>query len=150
MGKWDVNIDDYERREGTGYDGDPPKPGVYEAKMVSYGRHENGKSDTSVVFVFEITEEPYAGWRGWIYCDLEGAEWRMQQIVDAAYGKNRNMDPEKSEAIVKAAKPVKVRVKKNTFEGEYRPKINVILPMAAAKKRASKGDDDDPWDDDEG
>lgn len=147
MGKWDVDFDDYEERDGSSYDGDPPKPGIYDAKLVEFDEHD-GSADTSMKFIFEITEEPYEGWRGWVYSDLANAKWKTQMIVKAIQGgdqKKMRLDPANKATIVKKAKPVRVRVRKDTYEGEYRPKISVVLP--AKGNESSKSKNDDPWDD---
>jgi hypothetical protein len=157
MGKWDVDYDDYEERSG-GYDGEKPKPGVYEGFLQHFEKHDS--SETSLHWVFEIDEEDsdYTGWRGHLYSDMENAKWKTQQIAKAIQGgeeKKISVDPEKAEKIIKAAKRVKIVVRKGEYDGEYQPRIGRVLALEettskgkggkAAKGGKAKKGSKDPW-----
>src|SRR5689334_22441160 len=82
MGKMKRDYSGVERKEaGEGYTGDVPKPGIYDAVLSSVGDHTT--SDTATVWTFDITEEPFEGWRGWVYTNAEGAAWKELQILEA-------------------------------------------------------------------
>lgn len=152
MGKYDVDFDDYEEKEG-GYDGPVPKRGTYPARLVSCKEHTS--SDTAIEWIFEITEGDFKGWRGWLYSDMENAKWKTQQIVKALNGGKESkftVDPvENSEdgtksKTVKKAMPVKIRTRMEKYEEEDRAKIRTVMPDGdAAEKKSSKkkkkGDD---------
>lgn len=153
MGKYDVDFDDYEEKEG-GYDGPVPKRGTYPAVLVSCKEHTS--SDTAIEWIFEITEGDYKGWRGWLYSDMENAKWKTQQIVKALQGgdeKKMTIDPVENSGdgtkskTVKKANPVKIRTRIEKYEEEDRAKIRTVMPDSdgaakkADKKKKKKGDD---------
>jgi hypothetical protein len=150
MGKWDVDFDDYEEKEG-GYSGEPPKPGMYEGKLVELAEHTT--SDDALKWVFEITEEgDFTGWRGWVYSNMSTAKWKTQQIAKALQGgaeKKISVDPDKADKILKAAKPVVLVVRKDTYDGEYAPKIGRILPSKDVASGKGKKGKKDPWEDED-
>lgn len=160
MGKWDVDFDDYEERTG-GYNGDEPKNGIYDGKLVALAEHTT--SDDALVWIWEITEEPYAGWRGWQYTNMSSAKWKTQQFTKAISGgdeKPMRLDPADDvkdggdSKTVKKALPVRIRIKQEPYEGEQRARIRTVLPNedAAVKKGKKKGksaDADDPYGDDD-
>lgn len=157
-GKWDVGFDGYEER--AGYNGPEPKPGIYEAKLHSLEEHDSQNSETSLHWIFEITEDgEYAGWRGHAYTNLDedSALWKTQQYVKAIQGGSEtpmNLDPSKHEAIVKKATPVLIRTKFEKYEGEDKARIRVVLPVedgdaAPASKGKGKKGKKEPWQDDE-
>lgn len=155
MGKWDVDFDDYEEKTG-GYDGDPPKTGTYDAILISLAEHTSSQGNEGLEWIFEVTEEPYVGWRGWVYTNMDTAKWKTQMIVKAISGgqeKKVRLDPADENGdgtkskTVKAATPVRVKVKRETYDEEPRGKIRQILPnenaakKKAEKKKKKKGDD---------
>jgi hypothetical protein len=150
VGSFKRNYGDVERREaGEGYAGDPPKPGIYEARLVSCKEHLSTAGNEGTEWVFEVTEEPYAGWRGWVYTNDSTAAWKEVQILEAvgilAPGKDDlNTTHEK---ILAKAKPCRVKVKNETYEGEKKGKVTVILPPKADSKAKGSDDDDDSDDD---
>lgn len=147
MGKMKRDYGDVERREpGEGYNGDQPKPGIYNAELSTLKEHST--SDTATQWTFDITDEPFAGWRGWVYTNAEGAAWKELQILEAigilAPGETEVNSTH--EQILKKAKPCRIRVKNETYEGEKRAKITTILPATDAatggkKKKKDKGGD---------
>lgn len=155
MGKWDVDYDDYEEKEGTGYDGPVPKRGIYTGSLISLAEHTS--SDSSLEWIFEITEGDFKGWRGWVYSDMDNAKWKTQQIGKAIQGgkeekiklapaKEKNKGSESK--TVKAAKPVRLQLARETYEDEPRAKIRRVLPMdieGKAAKKAKKKKSDDPY-----
>lgn len=157
MGKWDVDFDDYEEREGAGYDGDEPKKGIYDGRLHSLAEHTSGSGNEGLEWIFEITEEPYAGWRGWVYSNLESSKWKTQQIVKAISGGSekkmalRPADEKKegpSSQTVKKAKPVRLRITRETYEGDPKARIRMVLPAEGKGKNVDSGSND-PWGDED-
>lgn len=149
MGKFDRDYSDVERKEaGEGYSGETPKPGIYNAVLSSVGDHTT--SDTATVWTFDITDEPFDGWRGWVYTNAEGAAWKEMQILEATglLVEGKTTFKGTHESIMKKAGPVRVRVKNETYEGEKRAKITTILPPAGGggkKGKGKKNKDEDPF-----
>lgn len=147
MGKMKRDYSDVERKEaGEGYSGDQPKPGIYNAVLSSVGDHTT--SDTATVWTFDITDEPFDGWRGWVYTNAEGAAWKEVQILEALGIMKPGAESVDTthESILKKASPCRVRVKNETYEGEKRAKITTILPPAeGSSKKGKKSKGDDPF-----
>lgn len=147
MGKMKRDYSDVERKEaGEGYSGEQPKPGIYNAVLSSVGEHTT--SDTATVWTFDITDEPFSGWRGWVYTNAEGAAWKEVQILEAIGVMKPGADSVDTthESIMKKAGPCRVRVKNETYEGEKRAKITTILPpQEGASKKGKKSKGDDPF-----
>jgi hypothetical protein len=158
MGKWDVDFDEYEEKSGSGYEGEVPKKGTYTADLVKLAEHTS--SDDALVWVFEITEGDYKGWRGWVYSNMSTAKWKTQQIVKAISGgqeKPLKLEPAEKEAegekskTVKKAKSVRIRLTTETYEDEKRAKIRTVMPLEKSGgsageskekgKKKKKGDD---------
>lgn len=147
MGSFNRDYSDVERKEvGEGYTGDVPKPGIYNAVLSSVGDHTT--SDTATVWTFDLTDEPYEGWRGWVYTNAEGAAWKELQILEAlgllAPGEDKFKGTH--ESVMKKAGPCRVKIKNETYEEEKRGKITTILPpkdgAKAKKSKKDKGGDD--------
>lgn len=152
MGKWDVDFDDYEEKEGSGYDGDVPKKGIYTADLVKFAEHTT--SDDALVWIFEISEGDYKGWRGWVYSNMSTAKWKTQQIAKAIQGgaeKPIKLDPMEKESegekskTVKKAKKVRIRVTTESYEDEKRARIRTVMPLEAGEGKKKKKDGDDPF-----
>lgn len=149
MGKMKRNYEDVERREaGEGYSGEQPKPGIYNAVLSSCGEHTT--SDTSTVWTFDITDEPFKGWRGWVYTNAEGAAWKEVQILEAIgimKPGQEDLDTTHEKILAKAG-ACRVRVKSETYEGEKRSKITTILPPVEGSgggKKSKKDKGEDPF-----
>jgi len=141
MGKMKRDYSEVERKEaGEGYSGDQPKPGIYDAVLSSVGDHTT--SDTATVWTFDITAEPFDGWRGWVYTNAEGAAWKEVQILEAIGVMKPGADSidMTHEQILKKARPCRVRVKNETYEGEKRAKITTILPPKEGESKKGKKD----------
>lgn len=147
MGKMKRDYGDVERKEaGEGYTGEVPKPGIYNAVLSSVGDHTT--SDTATVWTFDVTDEPFEGWRGWVYTNAEGAAWKEIQILEAIGilkpGQN-NLDAT-HESIMKKAGACRVKVKNEVYNDEKRAKITTILPPLDGKgKKSKKNKDEDPF-----
>jgi hypothetical protein len=151
-GKWDVDFDGYEEKEG-GYDGDEPKKGIYDARLVSLREHTSGEGNEGLEWQFDITEEPYVGWRGWVYSNMDSAKWKTQQIVKAISGGSEDgmrLDPvdgpdgSKSKTV-KASQPVRLRIGREMYDDEPKARIRRVMVSEnakPAKKKAKKGSDD--------
>lgn len=151
--KYEVGFDDYEERSGSGYEGDEPKKGIYDGKLIALAEHESANGNEGLEWIFEITEEPYAGWRGWLYSNMDSALWKTQQITKAITGgkeENFVLQPaeDKKEGTesptVKKAKPVRLAIRREKNpDDESVGRIRQVLPSekASKKKKEKKGDD---------
>src|SRR3954454_20581882 len=137
MGKWDVDFDDYEDKSGAGYDGEVPKKGTYDAELVSLKEHTSGQGNEGLEWIFEIVEGEYAGWRGWVYSNMDTAKWKTQQITKAIQGGEEKPiklapAPEDGDGTtsktIKKAKRVRIRTAQETYDDEKRAKIRVVMP----------------------
>lgn len=151
MGKFKKNYDNVERKEaGEGYSGDVPKPGIYNLALVSCKEHTSGAGNEGTEWVFEITDEPYAGWRGWVYSNDEGAAWKELQILEAI-GILKPGETEVNsthEQILKKASNCRGRIKNETYEDEKKGKITTLLPQKdgeGGSKKKDKKKKDDPF-----
>lgn len=153
MGKFSRDYSEVERRDGgDGYAGEAPKPGIYNAILTSVEDHTSSAGNEGVEWIFEITDEPYEGWHGWVYTNEEGAAWKEVQILEAIGILKPGKDDINTthEKILKGAKPCRVKVKNETYNDEKRGKITTILPpkegsTKAKKGKAKDGDEDDPF-----
>lgn len=156
MGKWDVDTSEYdETKDGSGYDGDEPKKGIYDGKLVSFKEHTSANGNEGLEWIFEITEEPFAGWRGWVYSNDNSTMWRTQQCANAIQGGKKGkvaLKPSEEDedgtksANVKKAKPVRLAIKRETYEGEPKARIRSVLVAEGKSKRDES--DEDPFGDD--
>lgn len=145
---YDVDFDDYDEKEGSSYDGPLPKKGTYPAALVSFAEHTSSGGNDGLVWIFDITEGDYKGWRGWVYSNMDTAKWKTQQITKAIQGgeeKKLTLRPAAKESegadspTVKIAKPVKIGIRRETYEDEPRAKIRVVLPSVDGGKKSKKG-----------
>lgn len=155
---YEVDYEGYEEKAGSGYDGPVPKRGIYNGALI--GLFEHTSSDTSLGWIFEITEGDYKGWRGWSYSDMDNAKWKTQQTTKAINGGSEDkftLQPAEDQAsaesspTVKKAKPVRLQLARETYEDEPRAKIRRVLPMEDGDggkkgkgekgKKKKKGDD---------
>lgn len=147
----EVDFDDYEERDSVGYNGEEPKRGIYDGKLVSFKEHTSSAGNEGLEFIFEITEGEYAGWRGWVYGNMDSAKWKIQQIATAINSGSKKKvklipagedEDGRESKTVKKASPVRLVIRTEKYEGEPRGRIRTILPMDDV-------DDDDDDDDDE-
>lgn len=151
-----VDFDDYDEKEGgSGYDGEPPLKGTFDGILFALSAHESAAGNDGYQWIFEITEEPYAGWRGYVYSNMDSAKWKTQQIVKAINGGKEvrteldlgEEDGTGSKTVAKA-KPVRLRMKKEKYEDEWRAKIARVMPRdtdSKAGKKKAKKDDEPPF-----
>jgi hypothetical protein len=148
------------RESDGGYSGDMPKRGIYPGKLVSVADHESGAGNKGLEWIFEITEEPYAGWRGWTYSNDDASAWKEAQIlvaggiVDASkLDKKGNLTVELDtthEQIVRDFGPVRLQVRHENYDEEKRAKLGRVLPPEEAEqkkhgKKKSKKKKDEPF-----
>ena len=146
--KFKRNYSDVDRSNEGGYSGDVPKPGIYDFKLHSVEEHTGGSAEgEKSVWVFECTEAPYAGWRGYVYTNDTSTAWKEAQILEALgiLGKDSDEVDETYESIMKKAGPVRGRVKNETYEEEKRGRITTIMappdgaqPASASKEKKGK------------
>lgn len=147
--KFDVSKTDPSAASGNF---EPPKPGVYRAKIVEVEdtnpkNPQTGKPDPKrhmLKVVYEITEKgKFKGSRVWDYIvdytDPESASlWKFDQLLQAfgvASAKKRKGTFDTDDLIGEACK---IRVKGDSYNGEYSAKIGAVLGL---------GDEDDDADD---
>jgi len=153
-----VDYDDYEEREY--YDGDPPKAGIYEFKLVDADLEYVSKDGADgFKWTFQCTEEPYAGWFGYMYSNLDSTKQKTQRILKAIRsGSTKKIDLGKyidnEAALIKLAKPVLGRVKSEFYQDEYSPKLAFVMELDESTRRKRKArqevEDDTDEDEDEG
>ena len=160
---YEVDTTDYDESKDAGfYSGDEPKRGIYDGELLAFNEHESAEGNEGLKWLFRITEEPYAGWLGSVYSNMDSTKWRTEQIVLAIQGGKKGkmvLDPidkdddGKESKTVAAAKPVRLRIAQETYEDEKRGKIRAVLPVegkaAKGKGKGKKSSDDDAFGDDD-
>lgn len=153
--KYDVSgIEESEDRGYAPYDGEVPKPGIYNAKVSRATVTTSSNDNQMVEWIFEITDEPYEGCPLWVYTVVTGDEekdWKFAETIRALGFKDKATFDD--EAVTEKQPVCRVRTGTETYEGEKRAKCKRVLPAEgkAAKKTASSSkakDDDDSGDDD--
>src|SRR6187397_255365 len=134
------------KEQGGGYDGPPPPRGLFPAKLTSVGAHTT--SDTAIVWTFDITSGKHAGWRGWVYSDMDNQKWKTQNLLVALGVIEPEGEVNKTyDQIMKEAKPCRIQIIQEEYQEELRPKIKAALK---ASERADSADEDgDEEDEDE-
>lgn len=129
--------------------GEPPKPGVYRMtiKEASHVPPKDGK-DAYIQFIVRIKDGSSKGYGFWDRVSLgESSAWKLDQYIQAALSIDTS---KKSKGSIDIADflnaDVMGRVKHDTYEGEYRPKLAAVLPYQSDE---DEEDDDDSEDDDE-
>lgn len=140
--KFKRNYADVDRSGEGQYAGDVPKPGIYDFKLVRVGEHTGGQADgEKSEWVFECTDEPYKGWRGYVYTNDSSTAWKEVQVLEALgiITSDEDSVDETYESIMKKALPVRGRVKNEEYEGEKRGRLNTVLPHPDSEgKKADK------------
>lgn len=151
----EVDYEDYTpERE---YVGEEPRPGLLRLKCVNIEHHTAESSgNEGIKWTFECTEEPYAGWWGYIYSDLnpEGSKWKTQQTtraLQAGSEKPVKIDLKNPEKFLKSCKEVVGRIINEEYKGEDRAKIRkvMVLDPKTYKKRSASEDEEDDFEEDE-
>jgi hypothetical protein len=155
MGKFKRDYKEVDRDREAGYSGEVPKPGMYDFKLVSVGDHTSGAGNEGTEWIFECTEPPYEGWRGWVYTNDDTAAWKEVQILEALgiITKEDQTLNTTHEGILKKGNPVRCKVTNETYEEEKRGKIKTVLPMPdgggsakkSKKKKGSKSKEESPF-----
>lgn len=135
----EVDFDDYdEDRASAGYNGDEPRKGIYTGRLHSFKEHTSSAGNDGLEWIFEITEGEFAGWRGWVYSNMEAAKWKTQQIataINAGSKKKVKLMPAEEDGdgtaskTVSKAKKVRLVIRTEKYEGEPRGRIRTILPL---------------------
>jgi len=135
---------EYREDAGGGYDGPPPTPGLYAARLVSVEQHTT--TEDSICWIFEIVAGKYSGWRGWVYTNMSTAKFKTQQILVAM----ELMEPEGEvnmtfEDIRAKANPLRVRVQNEQYDGDAVPKIRGFLTAdGTAPADEAEPEEEDP------
>jgi len=142
MGKVKRDYKNVDRNaENNQYSGDTPKPGIYDFYLKKVEDHEGGDaSGNKLVWMFECTQEPYAGWAGWVYTNDESTAWKEVQILEAlgllAEGETE-LDMTHEQMASKGG-PVRCKLINETYEDEKRAKIKTVLPPRDGQTKPSK------------
>jgi hypothetical protein len=112
---------------------EPPKPGVYPARVVEMKDESPEGKDRRLVVVFELTgPQANKGFRLWEYINLvsEAAAWKLRQFTDAVQLPAKGMlDPDHPEKL----KAVQIRVTNENYNGDIRARVGSMLPLAEAE-----------------
>ena len=151
MGKFKHDGSSVDTSKGGGYQGEQPKPEIYEAVLVTCEEHTAASSDVEGThWVFEITDGPYTGWQGHQYTNDSSTLWKQDQILTALGLQKAGGQYEGThEGIVKKGGPVRIKTNQEEYEGEKRGRIRMVLPpiegqekpSKAGKKKKGKGDE---------
>lgn len=115
-----------------------PKPGVYPAVLDDATVRTTGSGSQTeprdIEVVVKITGDDYSGVRLWDYVSFsEAAQWKMDQLLLAAgvlSNKKRAKEFKTEKELERALKgtPVMIRVRGDSYEGEYRARVAQYLP----------------------
>lgn len=128
--KFDVSGSDPEKARSGG---EPPKPGIYVAKVVELKvGNKKGEAPTDENKRLEIRADIAIGkHKGYPLYDYikfdEPSQWKMDQFLQAVgvASDSKRKGQFKTEEII--GMPVRVRVKADTVDGEYRPKTGAWI-----------------------
>jgi hypothetical protein len=136
------------RDPGEVYSGDMPARGIYNGRLVRLSDHTSGSGNDGLEWVFEITDEPYAGWQGYTYTNDDAAAWKEAGILvaggivsaDKLDSKgNLTVDLNTThEKIVKDFGPVRLQVRHETWDEEKRAKLGRVLPPDEETDKSGK------------
>lgn len=140
-----------ESREGV-YDGPPPTPGRYKCKIVACTviPKKNDPDVNQLKVTYEIFDHPkYSGAHLYDYIPLddltEDNEWKSIQFeiaigaLDAGKEKAQSVDWDTDDQV---GKTVLVRVRADSYNGEYQAKVGSVLPFEGSDE-ADEADEDD-------
>ena len=126
--------------------GEPPKPGVYRMtiKEASHVPPKDGK-DAYIQFIVRIKDGSSKGYGFWDRVSLgESSAWKLDQYIQAALSIDTS---KKSKGSIDIADflnaDVMGRVKHDTYEGEYRPKLAAVLPYQSDEDEDDEDEDDE-------
>lgn len=151
--KFGVSAEEASRAKGGVRE--PPKPGLYAAKVVSIAWEEPANKDARFHVIFELLKTPdplTAGYQIHTYLipGNPNAEWKFHQFLMAAglIGENGG------KGVLNTDRPqdlpsMMLRTKNEEFEGSMRAKENGILPHKPVKGGMHDTSDDDDEDEDE-
>jgi hypothetical protein len=139
------------RDPNAGYDGDPPKRGLYDGKLLEVEEHESTSSEVqpnTLHWVFEITQEPYVGWRGHTYTNDSTTAWKEVQLLlsmgivaakdvkDGVLTKKVDLD---LATLPAQAGPVRLQVVTQNYEDEKQAKLGKVLPPRESQENGESG-----------
>lgn len=154
MGKINRDYSGVDRSKNfTEYAGEMPKPGIYDGRLDKINDHPTDANPDGLEWIFQITEEPFEGWAGWLYTNGDSSAWKEQQVMEAVGAIETGGEGYKgtTEAIVKNADPVRLKVVHEKYDGEVRAKLKTVLQMPggtekkASKKKGKKSKDESPF-----
>lgn len=140
---------DVSKVEGGG-DFKQPTPGLYKAvvKEAEAGKSKAGNDQLKVVLQIQNKGE-FKGSNLFHYVPIDPDSpgfFRMKEFV-TAMGKKQKGTLDLSNIL---GNEVQVRVKSDSFEGEYRARVGAVLPPKGEDEDADDDDDDDDTSDDDG
>lgn len=126
--KFDVSGSDPDKAASGSFE--PPKPGVYKAKIAELkpGFTDNDKTRPRLEVVVEITDKRFLGSRLWDYISFgEASQWKLDQFLQAMGLADKKKRKGTFDTDLLLNKPLKVRVKGETFNEEYRARLNAYI-----------------------
>lgn len=142
---------------GAAEGGEQPQPGIYEAEILAIdhrtGRGQGKEDDLKVTYKIINSEKKYALLYDYVGLENETTEWKRAQFLEAIGvatpdKREGEFDPKKhtpkfnGEATSKTGgTKVKLRVKSDSYQGEYKGKIAAVLPHSPAGEAEEKSDD---------
>lgn len=139
------NLDEIEdvERNFEPYDGPTPKPGIYSIKVARTESKQSSNNNDMIEVIGEIQDKPYKGCPVWIYIVFaEGFALQRAKETLLAFGMPKKGTPDKWAKLLEG-KPARVRVKRDTYEGNPTIKVTDVLP---AKAKAAQDADEDAED----
>lgn len=141
MGKVKRNYKDVDRsQQQEQYNGDEPKPGIYDFHLKSVKEHTGGDSDgEKLVWMFVCDSEPYVGWAGWTYTNDSTAAWKEVQIFEALglLAEGETEVDLTHEQIVAKGGPVRIKLGNEKYEGENKARIRTVMPPREGQEKPS-------------
>lgn len=138
--------------------GEQPQPGIYEAEIIAIDhRTERGQGkedDLKVTYKIINADKKYSLLYDYVGLEADTTEWKRAQFLEAvgvADEKSREgeFDPEKltpkfngKATKMTGGSKVKLRVRADSYQNEYKGKIAAVLPHSDASKAEEK---DDPF-----
>lgn len=158
--KFDVSGTDPEKASQSF---EPPKPGVYLAKVAEinsgFSKNDDGKPDRQrprLEVVYHIADGDYKNAPLWDYLSFsEDSQWRMDQFLQAVGVSSKKKRKGSFDTDSLLGKIVKVRVKADTNQsGDYRAKVGGVMSAPQEgedyEDEEPDGEEDEPGEDEDG
>jgi cobalamin biosynthesis protein CobT len=133
----------------------PPQPGLYRMKIAEVKQGETKGGDTMLTFVVRMNDtgkkgKAHKGYGFWDNVVMnEASAWKLDQYLQAI-----GIDTEKKKRGAVSDtdfinKEVMGRVKSDTYDGEYRPKLASVFPLPEDDEEEDEDEGDEDFDDED-